>query len=242
MKKNTHMRLNQFLASAGLGSRRACEAFVLEGRVSINGKIIRNLATRISAQDAVSVDGKPLQSETALTIALNKPKGYVCSAVADKKYPTIFELLPKKFPRLFYIGRLDADSEGLLLLTNQGALAQKLTHPRYKLPKTYIVRLDRPFNFELVQKFLKGFPIESGFAKMEAIYRFSKSELKVILLQGLKRQIRHMFYRFGYEVVHLQRIQIGRFHLGHLPLGKWRVLSKKEQAFLTMNICPETTN
>lgn len=226
------MRINQFLASAGLGSRRACEQFVREGRVSVNGKIVEDLSTRVSETDSVSCNGRRLQTETALTIMLNKPRGYVCSTEPDGKHPTIFELLPKKFPRLFYVGRLDTDTEGLLILTNRGEWAQKLAHPRHKLAKTYYVRLDQPFDFQLKPKFLKGFSIESGFAKMKELHRISKTEFKLVLTQGLKRQIRHMFYRFGYEVVELRRIRMGALVLGNLQVGEWRVLDKKEARLL----------
>jgi 23S rRNA pseudouridine2605 synthase len=224
------MRLNQFLASAGFGSRRSCEQIILEGRVSVNGHVVKDLATRVSPGDRVMVDHKPVEKQQAMTLVLHKPKGVLCSTVPEGGRKTVFEFIPAKFPRLFYVGRLDAESEGLLVLTNDGDLAQKLTHPRYKLPKTYLVRLDKPFDFDKAPKFLKGFTIEPGFAKFDSIHRINPVELKVVLSQGLKRQIRHMFYRHGYEVEQLRRIRIGRLELGTLPPGAWRALTREEIA------------
>lgn len=223
------MRLNQFLASAGLGSRRSCEEIILSGKVSINGHFVKDLATRVQPEDRVEVEGKSLSTQRAMTILLNKPKGIISSTVDEQNTrDTVFDLLPKHFPRLFYVGRLDVDTEGMLILTNQGQLAQELAHPRYKLPKTYIVQLDKPFDFDQVEKLKKGFMIEPGFARMEAVYKLSPYELKVVLHQGLKRQIRLMFYHLGYEVNQLKRIQIGGLELGSLKPGEWRHLGEED--------------
>jgi 23S rRNA pseudouridine2605 synthase len=127
-----------------------------------------------------------------------------------------------------YVGRLDKDSEGLLVVTNDGNLSQRLTHPTSKLRKTYIVTLDKEFDFSLAPKMKKGFPIEEGFAKMEDVFRVGPRTLKVVLTQGLKRQIREMFYKFGYEVKRLVRVQIGTLSLEKLAVGQHRVLSQDE--------------
>jgi 23S rRNA pseudouridine2605 synthase len=226
------MRINRFLAAAGFGSRRACEQLVLEGRVSINGKIVKNLATKVSPEDSVKVGSRMVKSEKPITIMMNKPKGILCSTKNEDGKKTVFDLLPKKFPRLFYVGRLDADTEGLLLLTNQGKLAQKLTHPKYKLPKEYEVVLDKPLDFSKVQKFLKGFKIQPGFAKFEKLHKLGPRKVKVILKQGLKRQIREMFYRQGYEVMHLRRVKVGGLELGNMRTGEWKFLSKKDLSLI----------
>jgi len=136
--------------------------------------------------------------------------------------------LPAAWPRVVYVGRLDKDSEGLLVVTNDGNLAQRLTHPSHKLRKTYIVTLDREFDFALAPKMKKGIAIEEGFARMEDIYRVGPRTLKVVLTQGLKRQIREMFYKSGYEVKRLVRIQIGALSLEKLPVGQHRILSQDE--------------
>jgi len=227
------MRLNRFLAGAGLGSRRACEEIVLAGRVTVNGKTVTRLATDIGPSDSVKVDGTLVKAETPLTLILNKPVGYICSTKDPLKRKTVFDLIPDHFPRLFYVGRLDVDSEGLLVMTNNGDLAQRLTHPNYKLPKTYIVKLDQEMDPALTPKLVKGFVIEPGFARMESIYRLGRFEWKVILTQGLKRQIRLMFAKFGINVVSLKRTEIGKLTLGSLKSGQWELLNEKEvQRFL----------
>lgn len=227
------MRLNRFLALAGFASRRKSEEIILQGKVLINGHFVKNLATQVHPSDRVTVNGKTVQLPQPVILMLHKPKGVVCSTVDLEGRKTVFDFVPKNMPRLFYVGRLDTDSEGLLLLTNQGELAQKLAHPRYKLPKTYHVRLNQPFDFELAPHLIKGFLIEPGFAKCEAVYKLSPTEVKVILAQGLKRQIRHMFYKLGYEVKVLKRTEIGPIHLGTLPIGATRPLTPKEVEQLT---------
>jgi 23S rRNA pseudouridine2605 synthase len=227
------MRLNRFLAGAGLGSRRACEDIVREGRVTVNGKVVTQLATDVVPSDGVKVDGVLIKAESPLTLILNKPVGYICSTKDPLRRKTVFDLIPDHFPRLFYVGRLDVDSEGLLVMTNNGDLAQRLTHPTYKLPKTYMVRLDREMDTALTPKLVKGFLIEPGYAKMESIYRLSRFDWKVVLTQGLKRQIRLMFAKVGFNVVSLKRTEIGKLTLGHLKSGQWELLNDKEvQRFL----------
>jgi 23S rRNA pseudouridine2605 synthase len=222
------VRLNQYLARAGFGSRRACEALILEGAVTINGHRLRELATRVNADDNVLVNGKPVKQPLSLVAILHKPVGYLCTSADATTERTIYDLLPAAWPRVVYVGRLDKDSEGLLVVTNDGNLSQRLTHPTSKLRKTYIVTLDKEFNFADAPKMKKGFPIEEGFAKMEDLFRVGPRTLKVVLTQGLKRQIREMFYKFGYEVKRLVRIQIGSLSLDKLAVGQHRVLSQDE--------------
>jgi 23S rRNA pseudouridine2605 synthase len=222
------VRLNQYLARAGFGSRRACEALILEGSVTINGHRLRELATRVSEGDNVLVNGKPVKQPLSLVAILHKPVGYLCTSPDSTTERTIYDLLPTGWPRVVYVGRLDKDSEGLLVVTNDGNLSQRLTHPTSKLRKTYIVTLDKEFNFADAPKMKKGFLIEEGFAKMEDLFRVGPRTLKVVLTQGLKRQIREMFYKFGYEVKRLVRIQIGTLSIDKLPVGQHRVLTSDE--------------
>lgn len=222
------MRLNQYLARAGFGSRRACEALILEGSVTINGHRLRELATRVSEDDNVLVNGKPVKQPLPLVAILHKPVGYLCTSPDATNEKTIYDLLPSNWPRVVYVGRLDKDSEGLLVVTNDGNLSQRLTHPTSKLRKTYIVTLNQEFDFAHAPKMKKGFPIEEGFAKMEDLFRVGPRTLKVVLTQGLKRQIREMFFKFGYEVKRLVRVQIGSLSLDKLPVGQHRVLSQEE--------------
>lgn len=224
------MRLNQFLARAGLGSRRACEDLITSGQVFINGQRVSQLAVRVGPTDSVSIAGKKLHVERSITAMLHKPRGYLCSTVEEGGSRTIYDLLPHDWPRVFYIGRLDLDSEGLLLLTNNGALSQKLTHPSYKLPKVYEVLLNREFDYTLTEHFRKGILIEGKLARMESLHRMGPRHVKVILTQGIKRQIRLMFEERGYTVERLIRTQIGRLMLGDLPPGKWKILNEHEVA------------
>ncbi len=222
------MRLNQYLARAGFGSRRACEELILQGAVTINGHRLRELATRVGADDHVLVNGKPVKMPLPLVAVLHKPPGFLCTSSDATREKTIYDLLPAGWPRVVYVGRLDKDSEGLLVVTNDGNLAQRLTHPSTKIPKTYIVTLDREFDFVLAPKLKKGFPIEEGFARMDEIFRVGPRTLKIVLTQGLKRQIREMLFRVGYEVKRLVRVQIGSLLLDKLPAGQHRVLTQEE--------------
>jgi 23S rRNA pseudouridine2605 synthase len=222
------VRLNQYLARAGFGSRRACEELILEGAVTINGHRLRELATRVGAEDNVLVHGKPVKMPLPLVAILHKPPGYLCTSPEATHERTIYDLLPSGWPRVVYVGRLDKDSEGLLVVTNDGNLAQRLTHPSTKMRKTYIVTLDKEFDFALAPKMKKGVSIEEGFARMEDIYRVGPRTLKVVLTQGLKRQVREMFFKFGYEVKRLVRIQIGNLSLENLPAGQHRVLTQDD--------------
>ncbi|MDR0533596.1 MAG: rRNA pseudouridine synthase [Verrucomicrobiales bacterium] len=226
------IRLNKFLASAGHGSRRSCEDLIRGGKVVINGKVVTDLATQVKSTDSVLVNGQRCRQEEAVYLLLNKPTGVVCSRIAQGRRKTVFDLVPEDVARLFYIGRLDLDSEGLLILTNDGDVAQKLTHPSHKLEKIYHVELDREFDFELVPRFVNGFMIEGGYAKAEAMFKVSKRHVKVILIQGLKRQIRLMFLKHGYKVKKLQRTQMGAIKLGKMRPGTYRLLTEDEIAEL----------
>jgi len=228
------IRLNRYLAQSGFGSRRACDELIREGRVTINGRTVTDLATQVAPGDAVKVGTRLARNEVetkgTMTAMLHKPKGYLCTADDPEGRKTIYDLLPEDWPRVFYVGRLDADSEGLLVVTNDGALAQRLTHPSYKLPKTYEVTLDREFDFSMADKLRKGVLVEGKKARMEEIHALGGTSLKVVLAQGLKRQIRLMFLYLGYKVRRLIRTEIGGLKLGRLPAGRWELLSDKDIA------------
>ncbi len=222
------MRINRFLASAGLGSRRSCEELILTSQVTINGVLCENLASNVEPTDVVKVGNRVVSTAAPMTIVINKPPGYICTASDTDDRRTIFDLLPANFPRLFHVGRLDLESEGLLILTNDGDLSLKLTHPRYKVAKEYEVVLDHSFDFELVPKMLHGMSLEEGWAKAEAVYKLAPNKAKVVLRQGLKRQIRKMFYALGYEVNKLTRTRIGPLALGSMEPGSWRAVTQAE--------------
>jgi 23S rRNA pseudouridine2605 synthase len=222
------VRLNRFLAAAGFGSRRHCDELIAAGRVAINGKTCSDFSAQPGARDHVKVDGKLVHVAPLLTIMLHKPAGFVSTRRDPQVHDTVFDLLPAKFSRLFNVGRLDAPTEGLLLLTNNGDLAQRLTHPRYKIEKEYEVTLDRPWDPALTPKLLRGIVLDDRRARIARLRSISPMRLRVVLRQGINRQVRRMFEALGYHVKHLVRVRIGSLRLGDLPQGHWRALTKRE--------------
>jgi 23S rRNA pseudouridine2605 synthase len=222
------LRLNRFLASAGVGSRRRCDELIAAGRVTINGQICTNFGAQPSARDHVKVDGKLVHTEPLRTIMLHKPAGFVSTRKDVHARDTIFDLLPQKFSRLFSIGRLDAQTEGLILLTNDGDLAQRLTHPSYKIQKEYEVTLDRAWDPALAPKLSEGIFLDGKRARIEQLHSRGSTRLRIVLRQGINRQIRRMFHEIGYDVKRLVRIRIGNLRLSDLPRGHWRPLAKRE--------------
>jgi len=226
------MRLNRYLASAGFGSRRSVESLITEGSVRINGQIVTSLSTTIAPGDVVKVGNRTVESQQHVHAIIHKPKGFICSSADEAGRRTVLDLVPDDWPRVYNVGRLDKESEGLLVITNDGDLSLALTHPRYKVEKEYEVLLDRPFEPAHREKLLRGFHIEGGRAKMERISVEGSNRLRVVLLQGIKRQIRLMMYDCGYEVESLRRIRIGTVWLDRLRPGEWRMLNPKEVAAL----------
>jgi 23S rRNA pseudouridine2605 synthase len=233
------MRLNRYLASAGLGSRRSVETLIRDGRVRINGQVVTDLGTQINPQDVVKVGSRVVTPQETIHAVLYKPRGFVCTASDEKQRRTIFDLLPTDWPRVYHVGRLDLESEGLLLVTNDGDLSLALTHPRFKLEKEYEVTLDKPFDLAHSGKLLRGFHIEGGRAKMESVQITGPNRLRVILTQGLKRQIRLMLYDCGYEVESLCRTRIGTVRIEKLRPGMWRMLSPKDVTLLKAGHSPK---
>jgi 23S rRNA pseudouridine2605 synthase len=227
------MRLNRFLASAGLGSRRSVEDLILSGEVRINGQVVTTLATQVQPGDSVKIGRKLLKREEFLTVVMYKPRGYLCTARDEKDRKTIFDLLPANWPRLFHVGRLDKESEGLLILTNDGDLANAMTHPRYKVEKEYEATLDRAMDPNHVPKLLQGVHIEDGRAKAERATLEAPTHLRIVLTQGMNRQIHKMLWRVGeYNVERLARVRIGTITVRGLQPGGYRVLTPKEIAGL----------
>jgi 23S rRNA pseudouridine2605 synthase len=222
------VRLNRFLSQCGIASRRGAEQVILEGRVSINGHVIKNLATQVSAEDKVVVDGKPVQAELPVVIAINKPRGYICSHGDTHERMTIYDLLPLKYQNLHHVGRLDKESEGLILMTNRGDLSHRLMHPSMGAEKEYEVVVDQPMHPDVLTKLIKGMMTEEGHARAERAWLVKPNKANVVLKQGLKRQIRLMFYQLGYEVERLTRVRIGWLQLRGLQLGGWKELKPTE--------------
>jgi 23S rRNA pseudouridine2605 synthase len=226
------MRLNRYLALCGLGSRRACEEIILGGSVRINGRAVRELATVVHPDDTVVARGRVVRPEAERHIVLHKPPGCLTSLQSQGGKPTVYDLLPREAGTLPHVGRLDADSEGLLLLSNDGVLAQALTHPSRHVEKEYDVVLDRAFDAKFIPKLLKGIYLEEGRAKAAHVHLEGANKVRVVLTQGINRQVRRMFAALGYKVKRLTRTRLGPLRLGRLPRGSWRELSAREVASL----------
>jgi pseudouridine synthase len=227
------VRLQKFLADAGIASRRAGEQIIREGRVAVNGETVAELGTKVDPLHArVTVDGKPVRARRKIYLALNKPRGLVCSRSDELERPTIFSLLPKEWSHLHSVGRLDFNSEGLIFLTNDGELSLRLTHPRYGVRKKYIATVDGPVDPPMVQALMRGVFSEGERLKAERVKLVSGSGSQAVveleLAEGKNREVRRMFETQGRTVKRLQRIQIGKIKLGELRPGKWRTLTEPE--------------
>ena len=228
------VRLQKVLAQAGLGSRRASEELIANGRVEVDGQIVTELGVRVDPATAViHVDGLRIQlDQTKVTIALNKPLGVVSTMDDPKGRPTVADLIKNREERLFHVGRLDADSEGLLLLTNDGELANRLSHPKYKIAKTYLVTVEGEIFPRVGRELLKGVELDDGIAKMDAVQVIQQIDgyamLEVVLHEGRNRIVRRMFQAVGHPVTRLVRTRIGPIPLGDLKSGRTRVLGRTE--------------
>jgi 23S rRNA pseudouridine2605 synthase len=225
-------RLNKFLAHAGVGSRRHCEELIVRGRISVNGRVVRELGTKVEAGDAVSVDGQPLHGEKLVYWLVNKPRGYLCTNFDPAGRPRAIDLVPHVSQRVYTVGRLDEDSEGLLLMTNDGDLANHLMHPRFGVEKTYHVQVaGRPAR-EDIEQLLKGVWLSEGHVRARRVRRLkSQGEstwLEIVLNEGKNREIRRMLARLGHKVLVLRRIAIGPVRLDKLRRGKARRLKVEE--------------
>jgi 23S rRNA pseudouridine2605 synthase len=222
------VRLNRFLALAGIASRRGAEEYIRHGRVTVNGELSTDLATQVAHSDQVRVDGRIVRTQEFIYLLLNKPADFITTRSDERSRKTIYDLLPGDLPNLAHVGRLDKESEGLLLLTNDGDLAFRITHPKFKLEKEYLVTLDREFQTEDSPKTKKGVYLSEGRARFDAIVKVNRQQVQVVLTQGLKRQVRRVFAALGYKVRRLQRVRIGPLTDRGLRSGEVRFLSEKE--------------
>ena len=227
------VRLQKFLAEAGVASRRRCEELIEAGQVSVNGQTVRVLGTKIDPeQDHVTVDGQPVAIEQKVYIALNKPAGVLCTNRDTHQRKRAVDLLPRSLPRLYTVGRLDKDTEGLLLLTNDGTFSLRLTHPRYKMRKTYLVEVEGELNNAEIARLLEGVRSEGELLRAEKVFatrtKMNATELRLILGEGKKRQIRRMMSVIGHPVRRLVRLAIGPVELGNLAISQWRYLTHEE--------------
>jgi 23S rRNA pseudouridine2605 synthase len=236
------IRLQKVLAGAGLGSRRACEQLIAAGRVQVDGVTVRELGVRIDPRTAVvHMDGLRLQLDTSLvTIALNKPLGVVSTMHDPQGRPSLAELVKNHPERLFHVGRLDAESEGLLLMTNDGELANRLAHPSHGVPKTYLATVEGRLKGTVAAHLRSGVQLEDGPARVDSYKVVDTSPnatlVEVVLHEGRNRVVRRMFEAVGHPVTRLLRTQVGPIRLGNLPPGRTRVLGREELGALMASV------
>jgi 23S rRNA pseudouridine2605 synthase len=225
-------RINKFLAHAGLGSRRHCESLVLAGRVQVDGRPVRDLATKVEPGQKVTVDGRPIEAETFVYWAVNKPTGYLCTNHDPGGRPRAVDLVPQVLQRVYTVGRLDDDSEGLLLLTNDGDLANRLMHPRYGIEKTYHVQVAGVPTREEQKKLVDGVWLAEGHVKAKSVHRLKtqgrSAWLEIVLAEGKNREVRRMLAQLNHKVVRLMRVGLGPLQLGKLKSGQARELTSRE--------------
>lgn len=227
-------RLQKFLADAGVASRRKSEEFIQQGKVKVNGVIVKELGFKVDPEkDKVEYEGKTLNIENErIVLMLNKPKDVISSAKDPQGRKTVLDLIPDKFPRLYPVGRLDYESEGMILLTNDGELANKITHPKNEVRKVYSVWVFGYPSKDTMSKFSKGVELEDGTTAPAEIKLIKKgkttSQMEVAIKEGKKRQIRRMFDALGHPVSRLVRTQIGELKMGILEEGKYKKLKEQE--------------
>jgi 23S rRNA pseudouridine2605 synthase len=231
------VRLAKYLAHAGVASRRAAEGLIAAGKVRVGGEVVTDPARDVSEDSDVRVSGRPVAPEPREVWALNKPTGVVSTASEPGKRRAVTELVDSE-RRLYPVGRLDADSTGLILLTNDGELANRLTHPRYGVPKTYRIRLTRPPSDADLDRLRGGVRLEDGPTAPAEVERRGEREIEVTIREGRKRQVRRMAEAIGNEVEALSRIRIGSLELGDLRRGEARRLEAEEVAALWEDSAP----
>jgi 23S rRNA pseudouridine2605 synthase len=227
------MRLARFLASAGIASRRRCEDLIREGRVAVNGQAILTPVCIVTpGQDEVRFEGRILTLDEPVYLMLNKPVGYTCSAQDEHAEHLVYEILPDNLARIFSVGRLDRDSEGLLILTNDGDLAQNLTHPSRQITKHYIADCKGEFTPGVANSMMRG--VEDNGDLLKATQVILKRQwpngvfLEIVLTEGRKREVRRLCASQGLTVTRLARVQFASLKLGDLPTGEWRRLTPEE--------------
>jgi pseudouridine synthase len=227
------VRLQKYLAEAGVASRRASEQIILAGRVEVNGTPVTLLGAKVDpARDQVMVDGQLARPQRKHYVALHKPRGFLCTRKDELNRRTVFDLLPREWSSLSPVGRLDADSEGLMFVTNDGEFSLRMTHPRHGVRKTYVATVQGRVEPPMLDRFRKGIVHQGERLRVEGARLVSannsRSVVELELSEGRNREVRRLFESQGREVERLVRVQIGRIRLGELPAGRWRTLTEAE--------------
>jgi 23S rRNA pseudouridine2605 synthase len=228
------MRLAKFLAHAGIASRRTAEDIVRAGRVSVAGEVVTDPARDVDEDSGVALDGAPLKpARERIVYAVHKPAGVVSTAKDTHGRPTVVELAPRGAGRLYPVGRLDAESTGLILLTNDGELAHRLTHPSFQVPKVYRARVRGFVSQDDLKRLREGLELDDGRTAPARAKRLDDGEVELVLTEGRKRQVRRMLEAIGHPVLELRRVAFGPLKLGGLKPGAARRLTAKEVAELS---------
>jgi len=231
-KLDEKIRLNRYLSNSGVCSRREADVFISTGCVTVNGKIVSELGTKVSLNDDVRFNGQPLMPERKVYLLLNKPKGYVTTTDDPQERKTVMDLIHDACPeRIYPVGRLDRETTGLLLFTNDGDIAKKLTHPSHSKKKIYQVSLDKPLTKNDLLKIAKGIELEDGFIAADSINYIDeedKREIGIEIHSGWNRVVRRIFEHLGYDVVKLDRVFFAGLTKKNLPRSKWRFLTQAE--------------
>jgi 23S rRNA pseudouridine2605 synthase len=234
-KKTTQSgeRLQKVLAAAGIASRRSCEELILAGRVAIDGKVVVDLGVRVDPNNQrIKLDGEYIYLQRKRYFLLNKPKGYLCTNSDPAGRQRVIDLFPKEKTRLFTVGRLDENTHGLLLVTNDGELANRLAHPRYRIARTYLAQVVGNPSRETLDLLCKGIRFSEGYFRAESVRRRKSKGLstyiEIVMNKGRNREIRRLLARVGHKIIDLQRIAFGPLKLGHLKVGRHRALKEDE--------------
>ena len=227
------MRINQYISQCGIASRRKAESLVLEGKVSINGIVAKELSKQVEETDVVEIDGQkitPVKKHT--TIAFHKPPGVICTATDPQGRKTIYDCLPSGFANLKYIGRLDLQSRGLVLLSDYGELVYRLTHPKYQIERSYLVWTSRELSRHAMESLLSGIDIGEGeIGKVKDIF-IDDGFVELVLTEGKNREIRKMLHALHYHIEDLKRVSFANIELGDLAVGDYREITGEELAEL----------
>lgn len=226
-------RLAKFLAASGIGSRRACERIIAAGEVKVNGFVTLLPQTLVDDQDRIAVGSHQLPKEEAkVYFLLNKPKGYLCSTIRTSRCKLVFDLFKDVNQRLFTVGRLDKDTTGLLIVTNDGVFSQRVIHPSSNIKKEYVAKTGQEITANHLKAISRGCEIEGTFVKPRSVKKVRKGTVKIVISEGKKREIRYLIEGAGLDVRELKRTRIGGLSLGHLPLGMWRPMTDNEQKLI----------
>ncbi|WP_185859838.1 pseudouridine synthase [Blattabacterium cuenoti] len=238
--KEKFIRLNHYLSNAGIASRREADKLIQSGIIEVNGKIVTKLGTVVHISDVIKFHGNRIKNKKKIYILLNKPKGYITSTRDPFNRKTVMNLIPNFHNyRIYPVGRLDRLTTGVLLLTNDGLITEKLTHPKYKVQKIYLVVLNKTIQYQDLDLIRQGkIYLNEGRVKIDFIHQYAKNTVKIGLHIGWNRVIRRIFKKLTYQVIQLERVHFGGFTKKNLKIGNWCFLSKQEVNHTVKNLFP----